>query len=416
MGSKLTDVAIRKAVPNPDKIIRLHDEKGLYLEISPAGLRTWRVHVRAKGNEKRHSIGHYPAMSLVAARKQRDLIRNPEAAPAPEVPPAPLREVAAEWHATNKARWNADHAMAVLSSLEKEVFPTLGDMCVRTITPLKVKELLKSIEARGVHDRAHDIRQRLEAVFRYAKASGLCETNPAADMRDVLQAIPPAKPRAAVVTIDAARACLAAGEAVPAFPATRIALRFLAITAQRPGEVRKAEWSEFEGLEPVIPFPWNPIWRIPAEHMKMGREHIVPLAPAAVELLAVLRDLTGNAEICFPAFHDSMKPISENAMGYLLNRAGYAGRHVPHGWRAAFSTIMNGRRPADRAVIDLMLSHEKEDKIEAAYNRQTHWDTRVDIAAEWALLLLKGAKPAEELLDGPKRSPRAPMALIGAPA
>lgn len=411
MASKLTDIAIRKATPSHDKAIRLQDEKGLYLEISQEGLRTWRVHLRAKGQkEKRITIGHYPAMSLVAARKARDLSRNPEAF-VPEVIPAPFRAVATEWHTTNKARWNADHAVAVLASLEKEVFPILGDLDVRKITAPQIKTLLKGIEARGVHDRVHDIRQRLEAVFRFAKASGLCETNPAADMRDVLKAIPAATPRAAVVTIDEVRKCLAAGEGVPAFPATRLALRFLALTAQRPGEVRKAEWQEFEGLDGD-----DPIWRIPAEHMKMNREHVVPLAPAAVELLAALAKLSGNLPICFPAFDDAAKPISENSVGYLLNRAGYAGRHVPHGWRSSFSTIMNGRRPADRAIIDMMLAHVKGDKVEAAYNRAQHWETRVEIAHEWAGLLLKDAKPAAELLDLPKRSGRGAMALISSPA
>jgi len=401
---KLTDIEIRKAAAGEAPVI-LRDEFGLYLEISPAGLRSWRLRIRAGGSNSRLTLGHYPKMSLAAARKARDSVRAGQPVDGQgDSPPAPVvtvRAAAAEWHETNRSRWGEKHAANVLGSLEREVFPIIGDDDVRAVTAPRVKHILKGIEARGVMDHAHDIRQRIEAVFRYAKSSGYCDSNPAADMRDVLKALPKATPRPAVVTLDEAKTCLGAAESIPAMPITRLAMRFLALTAQRPGEVRAAEWSEFSGLDGAAP-----VWRIPAEHMKMKRAHEVPLSPAAVETLEALHRLSGKSPLAFPAFDDAQKPISEGALGEMLERAGYKGRHVPHGWRAAFSTIMNGRRPADRAVIDLMLAHESKDKVEAAYNRQTHWSTRVEIAAEWAKLIMKGRPPAAALLNLPKRSPR----------
>lgn len=414
--SRLTDIKIKKEAPplEGSKPLKLRDEDGLMLEISAAGTRTWRLRIRTGGKDSTVTLGHYPKMSLSAARDARDAAKaaGGKITPAPEeITPEPeeitpsFRAAAMEWHERNSPRWRERHAKAVLATLEKEVFPVFGDKPITEIKAPEIMRLLKAIEGRGVHDHAHDMRQRIAGVFQYAEAAGYRDGNPAEAMRHVLKPLPTSKPRAAVTTIAEARECLAAGERVPAFPVTRLALRFLALTAQRPGEVRFAEWTEFEGLDGD-----NPTWRIPAEHMKMKKEHFVPLAPQAVELLAELQKLSGRGALAFPASDDTMQPMSENAIGYLLNRAGYAGRQVPHGWRATFSTIMNGLRPGDRAVIDLMLAHEPKDRVESAYNRQMHWQTRRSIADEWATLLLAERPGAADIIDLPRRSSPASMA------
>jgi integrase len=169
----------------------------------------------------------------------------------------------------------------------------------------------------------------------------------------------------------------------------------LALTVVRPGEIRGATWSEFEALDGSAP-----LWRIPAARMKAKREHLVPLARQAVDVLLATRPLTGRGPLVFPNARHAHRPMSENAIGYLLNRAGYHSRHVPHGWRATFSTVMNERFRADRHVIDLMLAHAPQDKTESAYNRALHLDRRRELVQVWADLLLDGALDSGALVHG----------------
>jgi integrase len=136
--------------------------------------------------------------------------------------------------------------------------------------------------------------------------------------------------------------------------------------------------------------------------MKARREHLVPLARQAVDVLRAARPLTGRGPLVFPSARHAHRPLSENAIGYLLNRAGYHGRHVPHGWRATFSTLMNERFPGDRRVIDLMLAHALQDKTESAYNRAVHLERRRELFQMWADLLLDGASNAAALILGPR--------------
>jgi integrase len=159
-----------------------------------------------------------------------------------------------------------------------------------------------------------------------------------------------------------------------------------------------AEWREFEGLDGA-----EPIWRIPAARMKMKREHIVPLTPAAIEVLTAAKELSEGLPIVFPSTRSSRKPISENAIGFMLNRAGYADQHVPHGWRSTFSSVMNERHRGDGDVIELMLAHQPKDAVRAAYNRTLHMARRRELATEWAGLILANAVPANELLGGARR-------------
>jgi integrase len=141
-----------------------------------------------------------------------------------------------------------------------------------------------------------------------------------------------------------------------------------------------------------------PVWDIPEERMKMGMPHRVPLAPQAVAVLKAMRPLSGKGPLVFPSMRHVHKPLSANTIGYLLNRAGYAAQHVPHGFRAAFSTVMNERYPADKPVIDLMLAHKPKDRVEAAYNRSEHSGRRRELAAIWADLLLEGRPEAAALV------------------
>jgi integrase len=237
----------------------------------------------------------------------------------------------------------------------------------------------------------------MSAVFVYGIASGICQADPAAIVKGAMAPLIKGR-QPAIVDLDEAREVLRRAEEEPAHPVTKLALRLLALTAVRPGEIRGASWHEFERLDGR-----EPLWRIPALRMKMKQEPLVPLSRQAVAVIAAVRSLTGRGPLVFPNARHALRPMSENAIGYLLNRAGYHSRHVPHGWRATFSTIMNERYQHDRQVIDLMLAHAPKDKTEAAYNRAAHMPRRRELAQAWSDLLLADMPEPASLICGARR-------------
>lgn len=397
------------------------DSGGLFVFVTPAGGKLWRLRYRYNGKEKTLSLGSYPEVTLLDARRARDtakemlksgrdpslqkkldkLIGQREAAETFEV-------VAREWHALQKPRWTRQHAWEVNWSLEKDVFPSIGAMPIRDIDAPLVLAVLRLVEKRGAKDLARRLRQRMSAIFVYAIATGRGADDPAAI---VMQAMAPIKrgKQPAITDLDKIRELLRRTESseVCGHPVTRLAIRFIALTAVRPGALTATPWSELDELDEEAP-----IWQIPAERMKLKlqnkedeqRDHLVPLSKQAMETLAVLRTLTGRTPWVFPNSRHSSKPMSENTMGYLLNRAGYHHRHVPHGFRSTFSTIMNELHPEDRFVIDFMLAHVPKDDVEAAYNRALYLKRRVELAQIWADMLLEGAPPAKALLKAPRKN------------
>jgi len=462
----LTDAKIRAAKPR-ERPYRLGDSGQLYLHVTPAGGKLWRMNYsfgrNAKGKplQKTLSFGAWPAVSLTEARTRRDEAkrllaqkRDPgvvwkEGARA-EGTPSTFRQAAEMWFEHNsgwsleafreqaaahgsewkkreairwageaRGRWTPVHAADVLWSLERDVFPAIGDWPIGAIKPLEVRALLQRVEARGSIETAHRLRQRISAVFVWAISCGLCKGNPAAHLGATLKPVPPRHHQPAIIDeavdeaarLAALRTLLADCEALPARAENKLALRLLALTAVRPGELSGARWEEFFDLDGE-----EPTWVIPAARMKGVRsrredpkfDHPVPLARQAVEILATLRRLTGRHALCFPSERHAHRQISENTLRAILIRAGYYQRHVPHGFRAAFSTIMNERaiaqeRPGDRAVIDLMLAHTPSGSgggargssrapvsaAEAAYNRAAYMPRRRALAQEWADLLLE---------------------------
>jgi integrase len=405
----LTDAAIR-AAKAADKPRKLTDQAGLYLQVTPAGSKLWRMRYEFGGREKLLSFGPYPDVSLAEARNRRDAAkrllrdgRDPglekrlERTRTQEALANSFEAVAREWYARMASSWTERHANDVLTSLERDVFPQLGPLPISEIGPPVVLAVLRAIEARPAIETARRVRQRMSAVFVYGIASGICQMDPAAIVQGAMAPLVKGR-QPAIVDLDEAREVLQRAEAVPAHPVTKLALRLLALTAVRPGEIRGAAWHEFEQLEGS-----EPVWRVPAPRMKMKQEHLVPLSRQAVEVITVVRSLTGRGPLVFPNARHAHRPMSENAIGYLLNRAGYHSRHVPHGWRATFSTIMNEQYRDDRQVIDLMLAHAPKDKTEAAYNRAAHMGRRRELAQAWADMLLKDTPDAAMLVHGPRR-------------
>ena len=214
----------------------------------------------------------------------------------------------------------------------------------------------------------------------------------------------------AITDLSEAREILACTEAIPAHPVTKLAIRLLALTVMRPGTL----------IGTTVECAWHagtfnePIWQLPAARMKLrahleddkARDNVVPLSTQALETIEALRLMTGHLRIVFPNGRSAHKLMLENAMGYLLNRAGYHHRHVPHRWRATFSFIMNERFPADRAIIDLMLAHVPKDKVEGAYNRAAHLQRRRELAQIWGDLIMEGLAVRGEAADGPTQRDR----------
>lgn len=419
----LTDAKARTAKPRP-KSYKLADANRLFLLVAPSGGKLWRWNYNYDGKNKTMAFGAYPLVSLTDARAKRDEAftilsegRDPSVARKlkieenMEASRQTFERVAREWHENAKAQWAKIHAADVMRSLERDVFPTIGALPIAQLTPPVVLAVLREVEARGSIETAKRIRQRISATFVYAIAKGIMQTDPAEKLGKVLKPLRKGR-QPAITDIVPLRKMILAAEEDYARPITRLALRLLALTAVRPSELRGARWDEFEDLNDKLP-----LWRIPTTRMKgdldrkdeSNGDHLVPITPQALAVLRALWPLTGEGDMLFPSNRHGHRPMSENAIGYLLNRAGYHGHHVPHGFRAAFSTIMNewaerGGKEHDRRVIDLMLAHVPTGKVEGAYNRAAYLPRRRELAIIWADMLSKGLPDPVVLTERPSKA------------
>ncbi|WP_338445977.1 integrase arm-type DNA-binding domain-containing protein [Pelagerythrobacter marensis] len=422
----LTDAACRKAKPG-DRDRKMADSGGLFLLVKASGLKSWRMKYRLHGREKQLTIGRYPDVSLSTAREKRDAAkrmlqegRDPSAekklarARAAADALNSFEACARAWHEQRQSALNARYAGQILDRLEADVFPRLGKLPIREITPPLVLECIRAIEARGSREMAHRVRMHISDVFVWGIASGLCEQDPAAIIRKALMPHE-ARLRPALVKLSELRKVLPSAEAQPdIYWATALASRLLALTVVRPGVLRLAERAEFEDLDGE-----TPIWRIPAAKMKLSRERkkdaafefVVPLSRQAVATVKAAMAASPNEALLFPGIGDRRKPISDSTLSKFYRSAGFQDRHCPHGWRSSFSTIMNERaaiedRERDRAIIDLMLAHVSEG-VEAAYNRAVYMPRRRELAQAWADLITKDLPPPEQLLPAPLRAQEA---------
>ncbi|MXO63758.1 tyrosine-type recombinase/integrase [Qipengyuania oceanensis] len=436
----LTDKAVRAAAAR-EKAYKLADSRGLHLHIAVSGHKSWRYKYRFDKKERLLTLGAYPELSLADAREKRDEAkkilragRDPRHRATrnrlvgQNEPAASFENVAREWHALQIDRWKPVHANDVITSLERDVFPHLGAMPLDEIDKPLLLSILRKIENRGAIETARRIKQRVAAIYRFANAKGAKLENPATDINDALKPLPPSKRYPALTKIDEIRTLIGDIDRAGASPVNRLAGRLLALTAQRPGMVRFMEWEDITGID------WGDsssesgtaLWKVPAEKIKQelqlrsdeAFEHPVPLSAQAVEALRAVRWLTGRSPFVFPGARSGLKPISENAIGYLYNREGYKGLHVPHGWRSSFSTIMNEqaerdlgsdvRLLADRMIIDLMLAHTPKgmSASELRYNRAAYMPRRRELAQRWADMILEGAITPEEIIDSPRRKRR----------
>lgn len=425
----LTDAQCKGAKAKT-KSYKLADEKGLHLHVSTTGCRPWRHKYRFGGKEKLRTLGTYPDVTLKDARGLRDndkRLLSEGKDPAIEAKRVALANrvasidtfeaLAREWHGKQTPRWKPVHAADVVESLERDIFNDLGALPVTQIDATLVLAALQKVEQRGAIETAHRLRQRISAIYAYGIAKGRASLDPAASLGKVLKPKPRTRRWPAVTTIAKAREVLAASDAAEATPLVKLASRFLALTAQRPGMVRWMRWDELHGFDPDGDAE-EAIWIVPAAKMKQeitlredeAFDHPVPLTESAVEVLRQAWLFSAGSDYAFPGGHSVHKPMSENALSYLYLREGLRGRHVPHGWRSSFSTIMNewvveNGGPRDPMIIDLMLAHTPTgiSSSELRYNRARFIDRRRKLAAIWSGMLLEGACAVDALVEGRRR-------------
>ena len=387
----LTDTAIRKAKPT-EKVQRIFDGGGLYLEISPAGGKLWRMKYRHGGKEKRLAFGIYPDTSLASARDKRDAARKLLAA---DVDPGEHRKaekaagddraansfevVAREWFAKQSPTWVASHAGKIIQRLERDVFPWLGKRPVADVTAKELLATINRIAERGAADTSHRALQNCGQVFRYAIVTGRAERNPATDLRG---ALPPVKEghHAAILDPVAIGALMRAIESYQGGFVTKCALKLAPLTFVRPGELRNAEWSEID-LDAAE-------WNIPGAKMKTGEPHLVPLAPQAVAILRDLYALTGRGRYVFPSPRTASRPMSNGGVLSALRRMGYGKDEMTgHGFRAMARTVLDEVLHFRPDYIEHQLAHAVRDPNGRAYNRTAHLAERRKMMAAWAVYL-----------------------------
>lgn len=399
----LTIAAARAARPG-SRAYKRADSAGLFLHIMPTGTKSWRMRWRdVDGREQLLTFGLFPTVSIEAARAQRDAARAVIAAGLDPRAPAnddamTFAAAARAWHAHRAPGWSTVHAGDVLRSLEVDVFPAIGAMPLDVLDRPTVLALLERIEERGAIATARRVRQRIEMVCAYARAKGWMSADNPAEVGEALANAPAEGRQPALVDVTEIQELMTVVDQLAVAPALKLAHQFLALTAVRLAALRGMTWSEIENLDGPAP-----MWRIPAARMKLkaahkadpARDHLVPLSPAAATVLRAAAQLHranacmhSNDGLVFPGRAGDV-PIGAGAIGELYARAGFAGRHVPHGWRASFSTVMNERRPDARADIDRALGHQPKGmtKVEKAYNRAQHLDLRRAILEDWAALI-----------------------------
>ena len=379
----LTEVAIRaaRAAQRPYKV---SDEKGLYLLVKPNGARLWRYKYRHAGIEKLLAIGRYPDVSLREARDRRDDARK---LVANHVDPS-LRKrieregrtntfaaVGEEWLETKRVSLSASTWQRDRDQLVKIVGPYLGKRPIAEIEAPELLAVLKRLEKKGLHDTAHRVRAVCGRVFRYAIATGRASRDISGDLKGALAA-KGTQSYAAITDPARVGQLVRAIEDYDGQATTHAALKLAPYVFVRPGELRAAEWSEFD-LD-------RSEWRIPAERMKMREAHIVPLARQALEILRELHKRTGEGRFVFPAIGKRERPLSENTLNAALRRLGYAKDEMTaHGFRSIASTLLNeeGWHPD---LIELQLAHKERNKVRAAYNRAQRLEERRKMMQAWA--------------------------------
>jgi integrase len=384
----LSDIQVKNSKPQ-GKEYKLMDGYGLFLLVTPTNGKLWRLDYRYGDKRKTMALGAYPAVTLADARRRRDdakkLLAN-------GVDPGEVRKaqktstvaetensfevVAREWHTKFSGSWSPSHAETTLRRIELDVFPVLGSRPVEEIKATELLTMLRRIESRGALETAHRVRTICGQVFRYAVATGRAERDPAADLKG---ALPPYK-KGHLAAITDPKAVIPLLRAIDGYQGSfvvKCALQLAPLFFVRPGELRQAEWSEFDFEKAE--------WNIPAERMKMKVAHLVPLSSQALNVLQELKTFTGRSKYLFPCHRSYARPMSNNAINAALRRMGFDKDEMTgHGFRAMARTILDEVLQIRPDYIEHQLAHAVRDPNGRAYNRTAHLTERKKMMQQWA--------------------------------
>ena len=383
----LTDMKCRNVRPGPG-LRKLSDGGGLQLWIQPSGSRQWRLAYRFEGKQRLLALGPYPILPLADARQRRDEAKRllakgvdpSEAKKQAKKAQAELKDtfraIAEEFLSKVTQEGRAEATLTKLEWLLSFAYPKLGSRPIRDITAPEVLDVLRKVEARGRHETARRLRSTIGSVFRYAIATARAEADPTIALKGAL-IVPKVRSHAAITTPKALGGLLRAIDSYDGQPSTRLALKLLALLFPRPGELRSAEWSEFDLEERV--------WTIPASRMKMRRPHRVPLSSQSLGILRDISEMAVGGDLLFPSVRTPARPISDNTLNAALRRLGYAGDEMTaHGFRATASSLLNESGKWNSDAIERQLAHVGSDDVRRAYARAEYWDERVRMMQWWA--------------------------------
>ncbi|RKR44585.1 integrase arm-type DNA-binding domain-containing protein [Paraburkholderia sp. BL17N1] len=393
----LTELQVKNARYNPDgQGNRLTDGDRMYLQLTASGGKLWRMNYRFGGKDKTLSLGQFPEIKLAEARRKRAAAREKLAA---GIDPGEAKKaekrtqrlnaensfeaIAREWQAKYAPTWSEGHAKRILRRLEIDAFPWIGSKPIADVTPPIVLDVLRQVEKRGALETAHRLHANISQVCRYAVATGRAERDVTADLRGALPPVQPEHMAALTDPQDVAELLRAIDGYSGTFPVL-CALRLAPLLFQRPGELRAAEWTEFD-LDAAT-------WEIPGERMKRSKQgkaaggaHIVPLPDQAVAILRKLHALTGGDRFLFPSVRTKDRPMSDNTVNGALRRLGFDGDTMTgHGFRATARTIIAEVLGIPAEIIEAQLAHAVKDPLGRAYNRTKFLKERRTMMQKWA--------------------------------
>ncbi|HEC8330596.1 TPA: integrase [Providencia rettgeri] len=383
----LTDTEIKAAKPQ-DKDYQLYDGDGLTLLIKSSGSKLWQFRYYRPYTKQRtkQSFGAYPAVTLSDARKlraesrsllakdidpqeyQKDQVRNSQ-----EAKTNTFQLVAERWWEVKKSTVTEDYGNDIWRSLERDIFPAIGDISVTDIKAHILVQAIQPVQARGALETVRRLCQRINEVMIYAQNTGLIDAVPSINIGKAFEkpkkknmpSIPPDQLPKLMQTMRTASISLS----------TRCLFMWQLLTISRPAEAAEARWDEinFETKE----------WKIPAARMKMNREHTVPLSDAALAILELMKPLSGHREFIFPSRIKPTQPMNSQTVNAALKRAGFGGVLVSHGLRSIASTALNEQGfPPD--VIEAALAHVDKNEVRRAYNRSDYLEQRRPMMQWWA--------------------------------
>ncbi|MYN11771.1 integrase arm-type DNA-binding domain-containing protein [Pusillimonas sp. TS35] len=400
---KLTDLDCKNAKPR-EKSYKLSDGNGLYLEVRPNGGRYFRWRYRYADKDKDLTIGAYPKITLAKARRaivtaQDTLAEGIDPGAKKQVDKLTMKlmanttfeGIAREWLQKMQNRWVATHHDRIERRLERDIFPWMGRRPIADISTPEVLAVLQKIEARGALETAKRAKQNCSQVFCYAVETGRAEKDPTALFSSAALAQPEKRNHAAITDAAGIGGLIRSIRGYEGTPITRAALQLAPLVMLRPGELRQAEWAEFD-FDGGVETHGKPVWRIPAERMKLPKEdkqhsefHFVPLSRQAAAILKDLHKITGTGRYVFPSPRTSKRPMSDNGVLSALRRMGYGKDEMSgHGFRAMARTAIEEQLHIDPKYVELQLGHAVKDANGRAYNRTKFIKERIDMMQKWA--------------------------------